>query len=371
MPVTVVIGAQWGDEGKGKIVDYLAQEMDLVVRFNGGPNAGHTVVNQKGEFKLHSIPAGIFNPKAICIMGNGMVINPELLVKEIENLEKRGVSCQNLRISDKAHLILPKHLRQDRQQEKMRGKKEIGTTLQGVGPAYSDKAARLGLRMENLSSLGKKYLRLWEILKQYICPTEELLWEALDKDQRILLEGAQGSGLDIDFGTYPHVTSSVCTTNGALQGSGIPWNAITEVIGVVKAYATRVGSKDQPFPTEMDEKTANILREQASEYGATTGRPRRIGWLDIDFLCYAAKLNGFTALAITRLDNLGFLPEVKIKYKNVLRNFPGWTPNIHHCRRFSDLPPAVQEYINIIENLVGVAVKFISVGSKREEIIVK
>lgn len=378
MPVTVVIGALWGDEGKGKIVDYLAQNMDVVVRFNGGPNAGHTVENEYGKFALHLVPSGIFNPGAICIMGNGMVINPELLVAEIKELEKKNVSCRNLKISRKAHLIMPRHLRQDRLQEQQRGKKEIGTTLRGVGPAYSDKAARFGVRVEDLPRLGKKYLNFWKILNPYICQTEEIIWQALEQDRRILLEGAQGTLLDIDFGTYPHVTSSVCTVNGALQGSGVPWNRVAEVIGVVKAYATRVGSKDQPLLTEIPENLANILREQAHEYGATTGRPRRIAWLDAVQLRYVARINGFTSLAITRLDNLGVLPEVKICYdytesgEPIYQVMPGdWSTDLRNCKKISNLPRRARKYVERIEELVGIRASLISVGPERDQIIVK
>jgi adenylosuccinate synthase len=361
MPATVVIGAQWGDEGKGKIVDYLAQKMDMVVRFNGGPNAGHTVINERGKFALRMVPSGIFYPNIICVMGNGMVIDADKLVAEIESLEGKGVSCKNLRISNKAHLILPKHIELDRQQEESRGRESIGTTLQGIGPAYSDKAARSGRRTETLSD---------HFLSQYICQAEEIIWDALDKNQQILLEGAQGALLDIDFGSYPHVTSSVCTANGALQGSGVPWNQVKEVIGVVKAYMTRVGSKEQPFPSEMPEETARILREQAHEYGTVSGRPRRIGWLDLESLYYVSRLNGFTALAITRLDNLGFLPRVELYTRPVRTELPGWGSDIGHCRRFSELPENARIYINIIENTVGVPVKFISVGPARDQTII-
>ena len=362
MPATAVIGAQWGDEGKGKIVDYLAQKMDMVVRFNGGPNAGHTVINERGKFALRMVPSGIFYPDIICVMGNGMVIDADKLVAEIESLEAKGVSCKNLRISNKAHLILPKHIERDRQQEKSRGKEAIGTTLQGIGPAYSDKAARLGKRMETLCG---------HFLSRYICQTEEIIWDALDENKRILLEGAQGTLLDIDFGTYPHVTSSVCTINGALQGSGANWKDIKDIVGVAKAYMTRVGSKEQPFPTEMPEETARVLREQAHEYGTVSGRPRRIGWLDLDLLRYAVRLNGFTALAITRLDNLGFLPQVELHSESARIKLPGWGADIGYCRRFAELPENAKAYINIIEDTVGVPVEFISVGPARDQTIAR
>ena len=364
MPVTVVIGAQWGDEGKGKIVDYLAQEMDMVVRFNGGPNAGRTVYYNGMEFILHMVPAGIFNPEVICVMGNGMVIKPNALIAEINMLQERGISCAKLRISDKAHLIMSEHLLRDKEEESLRGAKEIGTTLQGIGPAYSDKASRRGIRMENLPD---EYL---DILGQYICQTEDVVHRALAEKKRILLEGAQGTMLDIDFGTYPHVTSSVCTTNGALQGSGVSWNAVTEVIGVVKAYATRVGSKAQPFETEMPEGTAGILREQAKEYGATTGRPRRIGWLDIPKLNYVARINGFTRLAITRMDNLGMLPEIKICHAYAEKNNPIYLSVPGKWGSVMDDQKAGL-YLQLVEALTDIPIKYISYGPDRDQVIVK
>lgn len=364
MPVTVVIGAQWGDEGKGKIVDYLAQQMDVVVRFNGGPNAGRVIYYNNKKFTLRAVPSGIFHPNVICVIGNGTVVNASELISEINMLQENGISCQNLRISDKAHLIKREHILRDKAQEESRGKKEIGTTLQGIGPAYADKAARCGTRMENLP---KKHL---VVLGEYICRTEDLIHRALDKNLRILLEGAQGTMLDIDFGTYPHVTSSFCTTNGALQGSGAPWSAVTEVIGITKAYSTRVGSKNQPFPTEMPEKIAKVLREQAGEYGSATGRPRRIGWLDVPRLKYAAKINGFTCLAVTRMDNLGTFSRVKVCYDYDKRNRPLYLEMSGNWGSIKE-DQSAQLYLKTLESLTGLPVKYISYGPGRNQVIVK
>lgn len=403
MPVTVVIGAQWGDEGKGKITDLLAKEADVCVRFSGGDNAGHTVINEQGEFKLHLIPCGIFNPSTLCIIGNGVAVNPLVLIKEMDALEQRGVSCESLRISSKAHLILPWHLILDGLQEEERGKGKIGTTKRGIGPVFSDKVARFGFRVEDLFSLNmeEKLKRLRHraviyLLKIYgfnscdllydnilndlldfknrisslVAETEPMLWRACDRKKRILMEGAQGTLLDPDFGTYPETTSSPCTSASALQGSGVSWKEIKEVIGVVKAYTTRVCEKIHYFPTEMEEKTANTLREQAGEYGATTGRPRRIGWLDVPRLRYAARINGFTGLAITRMDNLGTLPEVKvcIGYGKdggpVYLSMPGaWGSDVKNKN--------ARNYLKTIERLVGVPIKYISYGPERDQVIVK
>lgn len=421
MPTTAVIGAQWGDEGKGKIVDYLSQKMDFAVRFNGGPNAGHTVINEYGEFKLHLVPAGIFNPETISIIGNGVAVDPEILVQETEELKKKGISCQNLKISDKAHLILPWHILLDEQQEKERGLSEIGTTKRGIGPVFSDKVGRFGLRAgdflvqkdfseklltaynraknllgEKLSisfeAVLKKLLSYRSYLLPYITQTEFILWEAVAKKKNILLEGAQGTLLDVDFGTYPDVTSSTCISAGACQGSSIPSKDIEEVIGVVKSYTTRVGAKEQPFPTEMPKELASELREKANEYGATTGRPRRCGWLDAVLLRYAAKINGFTSLAITRLDSLAGFEKIKIcygyktkdgkiipfeqlstsrlkEYQPIYLELPGWQEFPEKCQKFSDLPKETQNYIKKIEDLVGVPIKLISTGAERKQIL--
>lgn len=441
MSVTAVIGAQWGDEGKGKIVDFLTndfnpsktripQKADMVIRFNGGPNAGHTIKNKFGEFVLHLIPSGIFNSQTICIIGNGVAIDPKILVEEIEDLKKKGIPCQNLKISPKAHLIMPWHIMLDDFQEKERGGQGIGTTRKGIGPVFADKVARFGFRMGELldeMSFCEKLLKIHMakhklLSKVYDCyelPEEEfirrdylswrdylipyiedigyLIQQALGENRNILLEGAQATLLDIDFGTYPHVTSSSCTAGGACQGSGIPPTKINEVIGVVKAFPTRVGSKQQPFPTEMPEDLANALREKAGEYGATTGRPRRIGWFDAVLAKYSAKINGFTNLALTRLDNLTGLEKIKICYgyrtpddkiistlfmkgldlvdlkcvKPLYIELSGWNKFPKRCKTFSDLPPLARLYCDTIETEVGVPIKLISYGPERDKIIVK
>lgn len=409
MPVTVVLGAQWGDEGKGKMVDFLSQNMDMVIRSNGGDNAGHTVENKKGKFKLHLIPVGIFNSKTTSIIGNGVAVNPKSFFEEVDDLRKKGISCRNLMVSYKAHLIMPWHLVLDELQEKERGDEAIGTTRKGIGPVFSDKIGRFGFRVEDLMAsnfewklsdahkraekklvdaydyrgpemvfddIVKDFHRYRNRLFSFVVETEPIIWKALDKNKRILLEGAQGVLLDIDFGSYPQVTSSPCTAAGACQGSGIPPTSVNEVIGVVKTYTTRVCEKIHPFPTEMPEDVAHTLREEANEYGATTGRARRIGWLDIPRLRYAARINGFTSLAITRLDSLGILPQVKICYKYDKRGRPvylemsGWDKNISDYHDYSALPKNAKLYLKKIEKLVGVPIKYISVGPNRDQTIV-
>jgi len=422
MPTILVIGAQWGDEGKGKIVDYLAQRSEIIVRYNGGPNAGHTVVNKYGEFRLHLIPSGIFNQRALSVIGNGVVIDPEVLVKEIKELKRRGISCQNLRISDKAHLILPWHILLDKKEEEKRRKKRgkpIGTTLRGIGPAFSDKASRFGVRVGEIRDVKKfkeklyflfeikrellrtkklsfpkiykRLLYLRRILLPYLAQTEFILWKALSQEKNILLEGAQGSLLDIDFGTYPHVTSTSCLSAGASQGTGIPLKEIDTILGVVKAYNTRVGSDNQPFPTEMPEREGNFLRERANEYGATTGRPRRCGWLDLVLLKYVTKVNGFDYLALTRLDCLTGFEKLKIcvgykkkgkeipfekfslfeleEYQPIYVELPGWKEFPKNCQNFSDLPENAKKYIKKIEDFLNLSIKLISFGPEREKIL--
>jgi len=413
MPVNIVIGAQWGDEGKGKIVDYLSQKTDFVVRFNGGPNAGHTVINEYGNFRLHLVPSGIFNKRVVSIIGNGVAIDPKILIKEINHLKENGVSCDNLKLSDKAHLILPWHILRDELEERKRGANEIGTTKRGIGPAFSDKIGRFGLRMgdfldekkfkekfffayqrENdllekklnlpLDVLLEEMLSFGSFLRPYISQTEFILWEAISKKKNILLEGSQGTLLDIDFGTYPDVTSSGCIAASASQGSGIPPKKINEVIGVVKAYTTRVGGGKQPFPTEMKGEFVSDFRKRNQEYGTTTGRPRRCGWLDAVLLRYAAKINGFTSLALTRLDSLTGIEKINVcvdyeaefsisrlsEAQPVYTELTGWNDFPKGCRKFSDLPKESRLYVKKIEELVGVPIKFISTGPKREEIIV-
>ncbi len=430
MPVTIVIGAQWGDEGKGKIVDFLAQKTDMCIRFSGGDNAGHTVKNKYGEFKLHLVPAGIFNPKTTCIIGNGVAVNPKILIEEIESLKQKGILCQNLKISPRAHLTMPSHILLDALQEKERGGRQIGTTRRGIGPVFSDKVGRFGLRMgdpldemgfcENLLKIHmdkhqllsrvygcyelpeeefirRNYLSYRNYLIPYIDDTDYIIQKALKEDKDILLEGAQGTLLDPDFGTYPQTTSSSCVSAGACQGSGIPPTKIDEVIGVVKAYTTRVCAKVHPFPTEMPEDFGNDFREKTSEYGTTTGRPRRSGWFDALQGKYSAEINGFTGLAITRLDSLTGLEKLKICYGYRLPNgeiistllmegldfvdltevqplyfeLSGWKKFPKKPRRISDFPIEAQNYLQTIEDLVGVPIKLISFGPERNQTIVR
>jgi len=409
MPVTVVLGAQWGDEGKGKIVDMLAQNADYVIRFNGGNNAGHTIVNEHGTFALHLIPSGIFYPSTKCIIGNGVVVNPETLLTEIEELRKINLDLGGrLIISTLAHLVMPWHIMRDRAQEEKRGSNKIGTTLRGIGPAMSDKISRNGLRVGDmlnkdsfvkkfrlaheessaiLKALGSKdkiswpqdiidkYLRYAESLKPYIADTLTIVTKALDNNERIILEGAQGAMLDIDFGTYPYVTSSGCGTAAACQGSGIPPTKIDKVIGVIKAYSTRVG--EGPFPTEMDKETAERIREKGKEYGATTGRPRRCGWLDLVSLIEAININGISEIAITKLDVLSSLGKLsvgifygsdgEVSYVNDLK---GWSAELQDIKQLDELPNAVRNYIKFIERQVHVPIKYISLGPDRKQTII-
>lgn len=421
MTVTAVIGAQWGDEGKGKIIDLLAEKAKVVVRFSGGDNAGHTIVNAYGEFKLHLVPSGIFHASAACVIGNGVVINPAVLLEEIDHLRKHGVDTSNLHISDRAHLIMPYHILLDKLEEERRGKGAIGTTGKGIGPAFADKTARLGIRICDL--LNKEHLRarlssvlefknavltkiynaqplaLEEIFQQYcqyserlapfIKDTTSMLNQMLSQNMPILLEGAQGTMLDPDFGTYPYVTSSSPLAAGSSLGSGISPKAINHVIGVFKAYTTRVGGG--PMPTELKDETGNLIREQAHEYGATTGRPRRCGWLDAVAGRFSVQVNGLTSIALTRLDVLDIFSSIKIctgykvdghpidhfpsdlatleKCQPVYEELPGWQTPICAIRNRKQLPPQAQNYIARIEELLSCPVSIISVGAERERAI--
>ena len=422
MSVTAVIGAQWGDEGKGKIVDLLATSVKAVVRFSGGDNAGHTVINPYGEFKLHIVPSGIFHTKVLCIIGNGVAINPAILLEEIENLQKHGVDTSHLFISDRAHLIMPYHTLMDGLEEERRGKGAIGTTRKGIGPVFADKIARLGIRTCDL--LNKKEFRsrltsilesknailtkiynapplsLEEIYEQYcsygerlvtfIQDTGSILRDLISRKQQILLEGAQGTMLDPDFGTYPYVTSSSPLAAGASTGSGINPRQIDQIIGVFKAYTTRVGGG--PMPTELKDKTGEFIRERAHEYGATTGRPRRCGWFDTVAGRFSTQLNGFTGIALTRLDVLDALDSVKIctGYQvdgKILKNFPsdvatiekcqpiyeempGWLTETSTIRNMKQLPSQARHYISRLEELLSCPISIISVGASREQTII-
>ncbi|MBN1644353.1 MAG: adenylosuccinate synthase [Dehalococcoidales bacterium] len=423
MPVIAVIGAQWGDEGKGKVVDLLAERADVVTRFSGGDNAGHTVINSFGEFKLHIVPSGIFSPRAICIIGNGVVVNPKALCQELDMIKQKGIDVSRLRISDRAHLVMPYHLLLDDVEEKSRGEKAIGTTHKGIGPAFVDKVARCGIRMGDLLNaqafmeqlrflVDQKNLILTRIygadpvsaeriydeyaeygkrLAPYICETTELLDEALKTGKLVLLEGAQGTLLDPDFGTYPYCTSSSPIAGGASLGSGISLNRITRVLGVFKSYCTRVGSG--PMPTELKDSTGDLIRERGREYGTTTGRPRRCGWFDTVVARFSHRINGFTGMALTRFDILDTLPVIKIctsykvdgktvdnfpaciatleKCEPVYEELPGWQASTSNIRQFKDLPSAAKKYVERLEKLVGCPANLICVGPSREQTIEK
>jgi len=417
---TVVVGAQWGDEGKGKIIDVLAQRADVVVRYQGGNNAGHTVVKACGEFVLHLIPSGIFHKNVHCVIGNGVVVDPQALMAEVNGLEKRGIRVRGrLHISDRAHLIFPYHRIYDRLREDKKGFIKIGTTGRGIGPSYGDKALRSGIRMIDLyepkvfaAKLKKALLEKNEIFRKiysfkgfsfkkiyaeyqayarvmrpFVCDTALFLHEAIAKKKRILFEGAQGTHLDVDHGTYPFVTSSHVTAGGASTGSGIPPYAVTNVIGVVKAYTTRVG--EGPFPTEFDETLMDRVRKKGKEFGATTGRPRRCGWFDAVLVSYSCRINGIREIAVTKLDVLDDLPEIKIcvgyRYQGklyrhfpaslsvqtegtpVYEKFPGWMQDTSAVCRFSALPENAKRYLKRLSDLLSVPITILSVGSHEEQ----
>ena len=424
MAVRIVIGAQWGDEGKGKVVDILSAEADYVVRYQGGANAGHTLKFDDTTIVLHLIPSGMFNGDSKCIIGNGVVVDPISLVKEIEEVEALGVNLkERLYISSSSHMILSYHKALDRIKEKRRGDDAIGTTGRGIGPAYVSKVSRVGIRANDLldrnlllSKLEKtladinialknvydeETLDANEILteldpvieriKPYICNTTDLLHKALDKGESILLEGAQGSLLDVDHGTYPYVTSSSPTAGGACTGSGIPPLAITHAMGITKAYCTRVGNG--PFPTELDDAAGEKLRKNGQEFGATTGRPRRCGWLDLVALKYAIRLNGMNELTLTKLDVLDDFDTIKVctqyeldgkitdtfplesedveRVKPVYKSFEGWKETTRDISSFDDLPDKTKEYITFIEEFTGVKFNIVSTGPKRSETILR
>lgn len=417
MPVTAVIGGQWGDEGKGKIVDLLAEKADMVARYSGGTNAGHTVVNSQGEFKLHLIPSGIFNSNADCLIGNGVVINPKVLIKEIEGLKQRGVNMNRLYISDRAHVIMPYHILFDELEEAARGPSAIGTTKQGIGPAYMDKSARRGIRMgelidkdlfagrlkrfldfKNLSitkvfnkpplsfeEMYTEYCDYADQLRPHVCETSAMINDACDRQAVVLMEGAQGTMLDIDFGTYPYVTSSPPTSWGACLGMGLSPKRIDKIIGIFKAYTTRVGGG--PFPTELTDNTGEEIRKRGNEYGTTTGRPRRCGWFDGVAARFSNRLNGFTGVVITKFDILDTCEKVKIcteysadgirltsppanlglleKCQPVYEEMPGWQTRTSDMRKFDDLPEAAQKYVRRLEEIIGCPVDMVSVGANR------
>ena len=425
MAVRIIIGAQWGDEGKGKIVDLLSAETDYVVRYQGGANAGHTLKFDDKTIVLHLIPSGMFNGDSKCIIGNGVVIDPTALVEEIKEVEELvDINLkERLFISNSAHVILPYHKVLDQVKEKNRGSDAIGTTGRGIGPAYVSKVSRIGIRMgdllnqeeleakikKNLADIntalknvyGEPELDADEIISQlkeatatikdYICNTTQILHEAIEANEPILLEGAQGSLLDVDHGTYPYVTSSSPTAGGACTGSGIPPLAITHSLGITKAYCTRVGNG--PFPTELDDKDGEKLRKNGQEFGATTGRPRRCGWLDLVALKYAVRLNGMNELALTKMDVLDDFETIKVcthyeldgetishfpsdsqdveRLQPVYKSFPGWQTGTRNISSFSDLPENAKSYIKFIEEYIGVDFTIVSTGPKRTETIVR
>jgi adenylosuccinate synthase len=424
MPSIVIVGAQWGDEGKGKVVDLLAERADAVIRFQGGNNAGHTIVRNGETWKFHLIPSGILYPGKTCVIGNGVVVDPKVLLSELDGLRARGVDVSGLKISANAHVIMPYHIILDHSGEARLGKLEIGTTKRGIGPAYADKASRLGIRVQDmldekilkkkiLSALEPKkaLLRPYERdpdfgpqldlqrmtedlltfghrLEQHIADTAALVWRALDDDKLVVFEGAQGALLDIDHGTYPFVTSSNPVAAAACTGSGIGPKDIDEVWGVAKAYSTRVGAG--PFPSELHDATGELIRERGGEFGTTTGRARRTGWMDLVALRYAARINSLTALSITKLDVLSGFDRVKVctryrgeddasfdtfpYHQSVLHHataeyeeLPGWREDISECRSIADLPQAARDYLDWIADRTGVPVTLVGVGPGREQ----
>lgn len=421
MAVRVVVGTQWGDEGKGKYIDMLAKDSDLVVRFSGGNNAGHTIVADGVKYAMHLIPSGILHKGRVCIIGNGVVVDPAVLLEEMEDLAQKGISTEKLLISDRAHVIMPYHKLLDELQEGYRGSGNLGTTKRGIGPAYSDKTERCGIRMcdfidkeqfalkvrENLlvknqiiervyggkgfnaDAIIDEYNNYAELLKKHVTDVNSIIGDAVEEGLNILFEGAQATFLDLDFGTYPFVTSSNPVAGGVCTGAGIGPTYIDEIYGVLKAYTSRVGTG--PFPTEQDNEIGETIRELGWEYGTTTGRPRRCGWLDTVMIRYAARINGLTALAINHVDTIGKLGKIKLcaayrKDGDVIRYFPAslkdlakcepiyeefdsWKEDISSVRKFEDLPDNAKKYLKRIEELVGVKIGLIGVGKDREQTI--
>jgi adenylosuccinate synthase len=422
MPGIVIVGAQWGDEGKGKVVDLLAERADMVVRFQGGNNAGHTIVRGGETWKFHLIPSGILYAGKACVIGNGVVIDPRVLTDEIDNLRTNGIDVSGLKVSANAHLIMPYHLMLDHAGEARLGKLEIGTTKRGIGPCYADKAARLGIRVQDmldekilkkkimaalepkrlslrpyakdprldLQAMSDEYLTFGHRLEQFIADTATLAHRSLDAGQIVVFEGAQGAMLDIDHGTYPFVTSSNPVAGAACIGAGVGPRDIDEVWGIAKAYTTRVGAG--PFPTELGDEIGTEIRERGGEFGTTTGRPRRTGWLDLVALKYAARINSLTALVITKLDVFSGFETIKVctryrsqegatfetfpYHQSVVHHavgeyteLPGWREDISEARSERDLPKATRDYLEFISGFIGVPVVLVGVGPGREQII--
>jgi adenylosuccinate synthase len=422
MPGIVIVGAQWGDEGKGKITDLLAEQADAVVRFQGGNNAGHTIVRNGETWKLHLMPSGILYPGKLCVIGNGVVIDPKVLTDELDELRGRGVDTSGLKVSANAHMIMPYHLMLDDAGEARLGKLKIGTTRRGIGPCYADKASRIGIRVQDLldekilkqkivaalepkrlalrpfardprldlQAITEEYLAYGARLTEHIADTTRLVWDKLDADATVIFEGAQGALLDIDHGTYPFVTSSNPVAASACIGSGVGPKDIDEVWGITKAYGTRVGAG--PFPTELDGDLGEELRQRGGEFGTTTGRSRRVGWLDLVALRYAARINSLTALVVTKLDVLTGLETIKVctryrgedgaefdhfpYHQSVLHHtvgeyaeLPGWSEDIGEARSPEELPDKARDYLSFIEEFIGVPVVMVGVGPGREQTV--
>ena len=422
MPGVVIVGAQWGDEGKGKVTDLLADDAAMIVRFQGGNNAGHTIIRGGETFKFHLIPSGILHADKTCVIGNGVVLDPKVLLEEIEGLRRRGVGVSNLRISANAHLIMPYHVLLDTAGEMKLGKLSIGTTRRGIGPCYADKASRLGIRVQDLldpkilrkkiraalepkrlslrpfekdpaldlHAMSEEFTTYGHRLEPHIADTARLCWDALDSGRTVIFEGAQATLLDLDHGTYPFVTSSNPIAGAACIGAGIGPHDIDEVWGVVKAYQTRVGAG--PFPTELEDEIGRLMVERGHEFGTTTGRERRCGWLDLVALRYAVRLNRMDSLTITKLDVLtGIDPlRVAVRYRSsegaVFEEFPyhqsilhsasaeyeelpGWDEEIGDCRAEGDLPAAARDYLRYVSEFVGVPIRLVSVGPDREQVV--
>lgn len=423
MATVVIVGAQWGDEGKGKVIDYLAREADVVVRAQGGNNAGHTVVVGDKKYALHLIPSGVLNPDALNLIGNGVVFDPEGFLKEIEGLKKDGVATDKIKVSERAHLIFPYHKEIDRLSEEALGDMKIGTTKKGIGPCYMDKVERIGLRVGDMEDWDRFEAHLRSNIRRkndiivkiyggsalsedaivadykvfaaqvlpFVADTGILVHDAVLEGKKVLLEGAQGTMLDVDYGTYPYVTSSHPVSGGFAVGSGIGPNQIEEVLGIAKAYTTRVGMG--PFVTELDDEVGNAIRIKGNEFGTTTGRARRCGWLDAVVLRYSARVNGMTSVALMLLDVLGGFEEIKIctgyRYKDeILTEYPaklsvleacepvyevfeGWQEDLSTVATYDALPANAKRYIERIEALMGIPVKIVSVGPKRDQTIVR
>lgn len=419
MSSVVVVGTQWGDEGKGKITDFLSENAEVIARYQGGDNAGHTIQFDGVTYKLHLIPSGIFYKDKISVIGNGVVVNPKSLIKELAYLAERGVTADNLRISDRAHVILPYHIQLDQLQEDAKGENKIGTTIKGIGPAYMDKAARVGIRIADLldkeifeerlrinleeknrqftkmfdssalafEDIFEEYYEYGQQIKKYVCDTSVILNDALDEGKRVLFEGAQGVMLDIDQGTYPFVTSSNPVAGGVTIGSGVGPSKINKVVGVCKAYTSRVG--DGPFPTELFDDVGQQIREVGREYGTTTGRPRRVGWFDSVVMRHAKRVSGLTNLSLNSIDVLSGLETVKIctAYERngekimhypaslkelaectpIYEELPGWSEDITGCRTLDELPENAKKYVQRVSELVGVRISTFSVGPDRDQ----